>query len=105
MASIESPNGDVRHVKNLGWLLRHWKEIVRFDWITNPNAYRWPDGTLSAYLRDGDVYRIEWGSGTVCQRWLNRPIFRGLPIDWDGRRHIIQKGCRWWLTKRCPEHL
>ena len=68
----------VRPVRNLGWLLKHWREVERF--AVSP-AY-----LVAECRRNTDgarvVYITTFASVAVLRVWLNRPVFRGLPIDW-----------------------
>jgi hypothetical protein len=73
----------IRRVKNLGWLLRHWKEAARAqvvvgDWRQAGDD----DAILRVYLKDGRLYRTGFASKEVLWDWLDRPVFRGLPLDW-----------------------
>lgn len=65
-------------VKNLGWLLRHWQEVTAFQFDYQPSD-SW-DGRLIAVLKCGGTYVTKFASLTVCFRWLNRPVFKGLPL-------------------------
>ena len=63
-----------RRVKNLGWLLRNWRNVRRF--------YR-VDSFLIAEIRGGDwsgFYCCDWASEAVMLDWLKRPVFRGVEI-------------------------
>lgn len=73
-------NGDKRKiVKNLGWLLRNWKKVVSFHWYDNFDNSR-NDGFFLASLDDGKVFYSDYASYTIFVHWLNRPVFRGLPV-------------------------
>lgn len=65
-------------VKNLGWLLSNWQEISAFHFDYQPDGN--DDGRLIAVLKCGGTYVTKYASLTVCFRWLNRPVFRGLPL-------------------------
>jgi hypothetical protein len=74
--------GVVRHVKNLGWLLHHWRDVDRFDVSgSDLNGF---DARLVAYLGDGRQYEAYWASRHVLRNWLRRPVFRGATLTWFG---------------------
>src|SRR5579884_400001 len=96
-AYVNYPDGRIRTVKNLGWLLRHWHQIERLEWVTTGRGqyadmlragfYRTalhPDGLFRAYMRDGSIYATEYASFRVWCGFVNRPVFRGLPCTVDG---------------------
>lgn len=65
-------------VRNLGWLLRNWQKVTAFHFDYQPSD-SW-DGRLIAVLKCGGTYVTQYASLTVCFRWLNRPVFKGLPL-------------------------
>lgn len=65
-------------VKNLGWLLSNWQEVTAFHFDYRPEGMN--DGRLIAVLKCGGTYVSTFASLTVCFRWLNRPVFKGLPL-------------------------
>jgi len=80
--------GDVKVVKNLGWLIKHWKDVQEFDvrqytgeWFQE-HILDAPDGILIARLLDGRVYACHWWSIMICKDWLHRPVFSGAPLYW-----------------------
>lgn len=77
-ATITSPDGKVRTVKNLGWLLRHWKDVTRV--AVNISTEQHTDCVLVAYTRNGSIYETPYASLTVLFGFLDRPVFRGLPF-------------------------
>jgi len=78
-AFITDSNGNViRQVKNLGWLLKHWKQ-VKFFRVYYHNV---SDCVLQAVLNNGTRYLTTWESRQVMTDWLHRPVFRGLSIYW-----------------------
>lgn len=76
-----------KQVKNLGWLLRNWQMVTRFDAIPSPNPT--DDIYLIAHLSDGRTYETGFASKTVMVNFLNRPIFAGLELSVDGKISII----------------
>lgn len=93
-------------VKNLGWLLRNWKTVelieVLHPWVVRirpTGAYSslspipWhdiPDDArnepfdcwLVARMRDGSTYVSSFADSSLLLNWLDRPVFRGLPLSW-----------------------
>lgn len=79
------PDGTRRTVHNLGWLLRHARDVVRLAAIEpRPEDGRYVSAVLVADLDDGRTYLAPFASRTVLAGWLDRPSFRGLPLDWFG---------------------
>lgn len=82
--------GDPKEVTNLGWILRHWQDV---DWVDVRRVYAtdglsqyrstW-DCILSVWLRDGRVFVTPFASSAVLLDWLDRPVFRGRPLNWFG---------------------
>lgn len=85
-AELIRPDGTSRQVKNLGWLRRHWKDVEGFRLVRLTQKRReypqW-EGLMVAYLK-GTVpfceYRVLWANSELMLSWLDRPIFRGLPV-------------------------
>ena len=77
----------IRRVKNLAWLLSHWKNVASFSIIVkNPMSINDLDTDLGgailiAYNWDNEpIYICTWASHQVMFGWLNRPHFRDLPV-------------------------
>lgn len=86
-----TPEGRVRPVKNLGWLVKHWKEVDRFVVVKAPSEFQpMTDAILVAHLRDGGRYESTFASKDLLKDWLHRPVFRGLPVDWFGERTVAE---------------
>ena len=84
---------EVRTVKNLGWLLKHWKDVQCFECIAvwdNPVGPAPADTILVAHLGNGKVYITNWASYHLMRAWLHRPVFRTLPIG------IVSSGLKFW---------
>jgi hypothetical protein len=79
---IVRPDGEEKEVKNLGWVLRHWKDVKRFVVCLSLNPD--DDCLLVAVLKDGRAYTSGFGARETCARFLDRPVFRGLPLRWFG---------------------
>jgi hypothetical protein len=78
-STIVFANGKQRKVKNLGWILRHWKEIRGFSFAYYPNTKTMVDGELIAFLKGG-FYVTDFSCLSVCWNFLNRSIYKGLPF-------------------------
>lgn len=76
MSATVFRGGSLRKVKNLGWLIRNWRDVHSFAFIYAPSR-SW-DGQLVANLRGGGQYRTDFASVTVAAGWVDRPIFRTL---------------------------
>jgi hypothetical protein len=72
MSTVTYDNGRVFTVKNLGWLLRHKRDIVSLT-IT-PIGNGCADMEVSLELVSGKtaVYRTQWASMTICREFINR---------------------------------
>ncbi len=94
MANIKLPDGKIKTVKNLGWVLRNWSKIDRLEWIdmgglTNARgqalvARGMIDGVFRAYMRDGSIYATTYASFQVWKGFIDRPVFRGLQVTVNG---------------------
>jgi len=70
-------NGIEKPVKNLGWLLRHWKEVYNFE-IHPGEDQNW-DCILVANMKHGEyIYKTGFADYSVLKKWLNRSIFKGV---------------------------
>jgi len=77
----------VRSVKNLGWLLKHWREVKRFT--VNDCNTPIAEAMLYADL-DTLTYSTPFASKTVLEGFLSRPVFRGLRVNWFGEVKTIR---------------
>lgn len=91
-AQIQYGDGQIRKVKNLGWLLRNWQKVESFCFDYRPDDKRMVDGQLVANLRDGGKYVTDYASLSVCWNWLDRPVFRGLPLQVNNCQTLTQSG-------------
>jgi hypothetical protein len=91
MATIVQTDGTSRTVKNLGWLLRHWAEVQQFELRSNRDG----TGRMVAYLTRDRRYETDWASCTLAARWIHRPVFAGVPVQFRGYH---PDGCT------CAEH-
>jgi hypothetical protein len=67
-------------VKNLSWLLRHWKDVEKFHLLPFDTG-KVCDGLLVATMIDGSSYVSSFASFDLARQWLHRPVFRGLPLN------------------------
>ena len=76
---------DGKPVKNLGWLLRHWKAVESFTIEPHPPVTHGfePDAVLIAHLKGGVIYKTGFSCSSILRDWLNRPVFRGVPQTWS----------------------
>ena len=70
---INTLTGTQRHVKNLGWLLRHAYQAEHIT-ITRIDSDRW-DCELQVVLGDL-LYVCTFADFTICERWVKRPSLR-----------------------------
>jgi hypothetical protein len=68
-------------VKNLRWLLSHWRDVAGFELFSFPNPSTVNDGYLIATMRDGRIYLTTFACFGIARQWLHRPVFRGLPLN------------------------
>lgn len=82
-----SDQKSVKTVKNLGWLLRHWKEVKEF-YISHVDGRNFPNPEyrMQACLTDGRMYETDWASLEILWHWLDRPVFRGVKLNWFGEK-------------------
>ena len=86
MPRIRDINGNtLREVKNLGWLLNHWREVKTLEFQYN----EYGGGLLIAELENTNSYWCDWESAEVFRNWIDRPVFRGLPLTLNGQQITI----------------
>jgi hypothetical protein len=75
-------------VKNLGWILLHWRQVDWLGFNYAPDDKRMIDGEFVAKLKDGTTYICAYSSLSVFWNWVRRPVFDGLKLrvvcDYDG---------------------
>jgi hypothetical protein len=91
--STVTRSGKERKVKNLGWLLRNWKNIVRIHVSTGKLLNASDDAYMWVEMRDGSTYETGWADRGVCWDWLDRPVLRGAPLDWHREDGTIFTTC------------
>ncbi len=79
MCEVHRDGKAPKQVKNLGWLLRHWREVKSFDVCPSGNSSY--EAHVTAFSDDW-FYTTDYASLRVLHKWLNRRVFVGLPINW-----------------------
>lgn len=81
---VIGPGDRIKAVKNLGWLLRHWRDVSSLEIRHFPGEEGNLRGArvLAAQLRDGREYNAVFEDRSVLLRWLDRPVFRGVSRTW-----------------------
>jgi hypothetical protein len=94
-ANVVYPDGTVKKVKNLGYILRNWKQIeaIQVDNFVSEDTTRSmkPEAFMSVDFTDGRIYTTGFMSKAVLVEWLDRPVLRGLSIYWFGKELTIGK--------------
>lgn len=91
-----------KKAKNLGWLLRHWKEVESFTVTDHPptnTGGMGPEAVLTAHLKQNSgTYETGFMSASVLMDFLHRPVFYDLPVTWKqgsmDKAFILNKGTR-----------
>lgn len=78
--AILTKNGKTRTVKNLGWLLRNWREVESFK-LAKHGKFPNDEGRMTAFLKCGGKYETGWASFDLMQEWIKRPVFFGLKAE------------------------
>jgi hypothetical protein len=105
---VESSNSDAKHkeVANLRWLLRHCKEVASFEVCTNKavfiDGWTMPRREYSANFdcimiarmkvdKNGNERKFvtQWMDHGILLDWVDRPVFRGLPIIWFSLKTVV----------------
>ena len=76
----------IKTVKNLGWLLRHAKDINYFQVLVPNECY---NRTVLKAVCDDWTYQIECASNIVLHKWLDRPSFKGVKVYWHDKPCLI----------------
>ena len=86
-ATVVYPDGRVRTVRNLGWLLRHASEVraITFGVKRDGDSPAWHGRyVMVAELEDGTVYGTPFADQRVAAQWLSRPSLYQVPLLWFG---------------------
>lgn len=96
---IKNNNGQVKNIKNLGWLVRNSSRVKELEVVKlYTEAYK---AELVAYMDNGDRYGQFFSSWDVLWNWLTtRRSLYGLPIrvyrgGYDGGLMTVKKDMRW----------
>ena len=87
MSIVIRSDGSQKRVKNLGWLLRHWKEVESLSINTR---YSKDVATLTAHMDNGDRFVSYWADSSILLNWIKRPVFFGLPVIIDGGEYVVE---------------
>jgi hypothetical protein len=79
-----------RVVKNLGWLLSHWKDIESFV-VREPKITGNCEAYFEAKLKNNFSFVCYFQSQDVLANFLKRPVFYGLNLEWFGENIVIAK--------------
>lgn len=77
---INTVTGEVKQVKNLGWLLRNWRDAQSITITRWHDNARW-DCELRVIMSKDRVYVTPFADYSICARWIDRPVLRGLPVS------------------------
>jgi len=85
-----SPDGRVHNVKNLGWILRHWREVAWSGWTDLTPGRDWSGRVTFRAKRGADwtSFQTDWACLDVFLHWMHRPVFRGLPLLVNGQKRL-----------------
>jgi hypothetical protein len=87
---VIAKNGSKKFVKNLGWLLRNSKLVSRLE-VRKAAEISGFEAVLVAQLTDGRIFEALFASLEVLERWLKRPIFLGVSLNWLGVQTVVTK--------------
>jgi hypothetical protein len=85
MASVlDLRRGAVRQVKNLGYLLKYSQSVEYIRFTSDDTG----GGLMIAVLKDDKIYSTLWASENIFLTWIHRPVFKGLPLYYNGIKII-----------------
>lgn len=73
----------IKKVKNLGWVLRNWRKVKSLEFNLFSASLQHDtmvDGLFIANMEDGGIFKAGYASFAIFLGWIDRPVFRGLPI-------------------------
>lgn len=74
----------IREVKNLGWPLRHSREVKRINLTTGKPDGNDHEAEMTAVLQNGNYYCCHWSSAKICKEWLRKGrSLKHARIIWD----------------------
>lgn len=88
-AWVIHPDGRPKRVKNLGYVLKNWKEVDTMLVAPVSGPVRDWAAVMFVALRDGSIYATAWADLSIIRDWLDRPVFRGLRVRWGGRTYKV----------------
>ena len=97
-ANVVYSDGRVKEVTNLGYLLRNWKQIEAIQVTdfkseeTDTTRPRFCDAFMSVDFKDGRIYTTGFMDKGILRKFLDRPVLRGLMVNWFGTDEVIEKG-------------
>lgn len=87
MAYVIKPGRETIEVKNLGWLIRHARQVNLLLWNTGS---QYKKNTFSAYLEDGTIFESSYNCLDICRDWIKRSrTWKGITFSVDGVDEII----------------
>lgn len=87
MPRLYTKHGRAEREVNFGWLLRHAGSVERIE--VNPLSGDWREHgpvAMLATLTDRQEFLAHFTGAAICRKWLRRPLFRGVPLVWNGLR-------------------
>lgn len=100
---VTRPDGTKKIVANLGWMLRHWKEVESFK--VEKGKFNGYEAHLMMSLKDGTTYETPYASRAILLHFLHRPVFMSLQGTWFGHALTISDhGSVTWSVLGSPEH-
>lgn len=86
--------GRIKQVLNLGWLRRNWKGLasIQIGYTSGNPSRSGFECVLTAETRDGRLYMCEFQSYWVALDFIDRSIFRGLPLTITDNRGTEFRG-------------
>lgn len=92
MPKVIYSNGLSKEVKNLGWLVAHFSEVVSIT-VTEPSDISRKDdwgALLIVKMAEKKEYRCLFGSTDVLWNWLmNKQWLQGVPLNWFGEKMFV----------------
>jgi len=81
--------GDIKGVKNLGWLLSHAGEVRNIT-VTDAVTDGDKDRVLMQAVLNEHIFRVEFADKNVCKDWLKkRRSMRGVKVNFLGEAFTI----------------
>lgn len=85
-------NGLVKEVKNLGWLIAHFSEVMDITVTDDVVALGEWDCELIVKLTDNRLYKCKFGSRVILFNWLKtKQWLQGVNLSWFGKQITISR--------------